>query len=83
VGTNDWILIVVASFFSYLLLAIHYEEKRATDRRKVNLGPPNGIERRSGRDRRRDSLAHYLAWVLRRQCKRLGALVGLKGSSKC
>ena len=74
-GTNSWILIVVAAFFGYLLLAIHYEEKRKTDRRKVNLGPPNGIERRSGRDRRRDSMTHYLAWVLRSQLKRLVGLV--------
>ena len=70
-GTNDWILIVVAAFFGYLLLAIHYEEKRSTDRRKRNLGPPDGIERRSGKDRRRDSLTRYLAWVLRSQCRRL------------
>jgi hypothetical protein len=75
VGTNSWILIVVALFFCYLLLAIHYEEKRAMDRRKANLGPPNGIERRSGKDRRRDSVLHYLAWVLRRQCRRLVGLV--------
>ncbi len=80
-GTNSWILIVVAAFFGYLLLAIHYEEKRATDRRKVNLGPPNGIERRSGKDRRRDSLLHYLSWVLRCQVRRLGNSVRQKGPS--
>jgi hypothetical protein len=72
VSANNWILIIVALFFGYLLLAIHYEEKRSVDRRKVNLGPPGGIERRSGKDRRRDSLLHYLAWVLRSQLKRLG-----------
>jgi hypothetical protein len=71
VGTNSWILAVVALFFTYLLLAIHHAEKRSTDRRKVNLGPPGGIERRSGKDRRRDSLSHYLAWVFRCQLKRL------------
>jgi len=81
VGTNDYILILVALFFSYLLLAIHYEEKRMTDRRKVNLGPPNGIERRSGKDRRRDSLMNYLMWVLRSQLKRLVGLVKPKSSS--
>lgn len=73
-GTNDLILIVVALFFSYMLLAIHYEQKRTTDRRKRNLGPPGGIERRSGRDRRRDSLATYLGWVFRSQCRRLVGL---------
>lgn len=73
-GTNDWILIVAASFFVYLLMAIHYEETRTTDRRKVNLGPPNGIERRSGKDRRRNSMTHYLAWVLRNQVRRLARL---------
>ena len=31
-GINDCLLIVVAAFFGYLLLAIHYEEKRATER---------------------------------------------------
>jgi hypothetical protein len=81
VGTNDFLLIVVALFFGYLLLAIHYEEKRRTDRRKVNLGPPDGIERRSGKDRRRDSLAHYVMWVLRSQMKRVAGLVSKKGSS--
>ena len=77
-GTNDYLLIVVGSFFGYLLLAVHYEEKRATDRRKRNLGPPNGIERRSGKDRRRDSLTHYLRWVLRSQLKRLSRLLKKK-----
>ena len=71
-GINDCILLVVALLFGYLLLAIHYEEKRAKDRRKQNLGPPDGIERRSGRDRRRDSVLHYVAWVLRSQLRRLG-----------
>jgi hypothetical protein len=71
-GINDCLLIVVAAFFSYLLLAIHYEEKRATERRKQDLGPPDGVERRSGKDRRRDSVLHYVAWVLRRQVARLG-----------
>jgi hypothetical protein len=80
VGTNDYLLMVVAIFFGYLLLAIHYEEKRRTDRRKQNLGPPHGIERRSGRDRRRDSLMRYLGWVLRSQVKRFGRLVTRKGA---
>ena len=74
-GINDCLLIVVALFFGYLLLAIHYEETRSTDRRKVNLGPPNGIERRSGKDRRRNSMPRYLAWVLRSQGRRLGRLL--------
>ena len=71
-GINDSILIVVALLFGYLLLAIHYEEKRAKDRRKEDLGPPDGLERRCGRDRRRDSVLHYVAWVLRSQIRRLG-----------
>jgi hypothetical protein len=71
-GINDCILIVVAVLFGYLLLAIHYEEKRATERRKQDLGPPDGVERRSGKDRRRDSVLHYVAWVLRSQVRRLG-----------
>lgn len=74
-GTNDQILILVGLFFGYLLLAIHYEEKRSTDRRKRNLGPPDGRERRSGKDRRKDSLTRYLGWVLRAQVKRLLGLV--------
>ncbi|MDP1830435.1 MAG: hypothetical protein Q8K67_00105 [Geothrix sp.] len=73
-GTNDFILIVVALFFSYLLLAIHYEQKRTTDRRKRNLGPPDGSERRSGQDRRHDSLMTYLGWVFRSQFRRLVGL---------
>jgi hypothetical protein len=81
VSTNNWILIIVALLFGYLLLAVHYEEKRSKDRRKVNLGPPGGIERRSGRDRRRDSLLHYLAWVLRSQLRRLGGVGKPKGTS--
>jgi hypothetical protein len=82
VGTNSWILIVVALFFSYMFLAVHYEEKRATDRRKVNLGPPDGMkERRSGKDRRRNSLARYLGWVLRSQLRRLSGRMNPKGTS--
>ena len=75
-GTNDAILILVAVFFGYLALAIHYEEKRTTDRRKRDLGPPDGIERRSGQDRRRNSLVNYLRWVLTSQLRRLARLVG-------
>ncbi len=81
-GTNSWILIIVASFFGYMILAVHYEEKRATDRRKVNLGPPEGMtERRFGKDRRRDSLTYFLGWVLRSQLKRLAGLVKPNGAS--
>lgn len=72
-GINDCLLIVVATFFSYLLLAIYHEEKRATERRKQDQGPPKGIEQRSGKDRRRDSLLHYGAWLLRSQTRRLGS----------
>lgn len=71
-GINDCLLIVVAAFFSYLLLAVHYEGKRATDRRKQDLGPPDGIERRSGKDRRQNSHLKYMTWVLRSQVRRLG-----------
>ena len=74
-GTNDWMLLIVAAFFGYLWLAIHYEEKRSIDRRKRDIGPPGGIERRSGKDRRRNSLTHYLGWVLRSQIRRLSRLV--------
>ena len=70
-GTNDSILLVVALFFGCLLLAIHYEELRTADRRKQELGPPSGIERRSVPDRRRDSLGAYLEWVVRAFFKRL------------
>lgn len=80
-GINDYILIVVAVFFGYLLLAIHYEEKRATERRKLNLGPPDGVERRSGKDRRRDSVLHYVAWVLRSQLRRMGGAMSGKGTA--
>ena len=77
-GINDSILIVVALLFGYLLLAIHYEEKRAKDRRKQDAGPPDGVERRSGKDRRRDSVLHYVAWVLRSQLRRMGGLMTKK-----
>jgi hypothetical protein len=80
-GINDSILIIVALLLGYLLLAIHYEEKRATDRRKQNLGPPDGVERRSGKDRRRDSVLHYVAWVLRSQIRRLGGSKKDKGTA--
>ena len=80
-GINDCLLIVVALSFGYLLLAIHYEEKRATERRKQNLGPPDGIERRSGKDRRRDSVLHYVAWVLRSQIRRLGGARSGQGTA--
>jgi hypothetical protein len=72
VGINDYLLLVVALFFGYLLLAVHYEGKRVTDRRKRNLGPPDGIERRSGKDRRQNSHMKYMAWVLHSQAMRLG-----------
>lgn len=81
-GTNDWLLIVVALFFALLLQAVHYEAKRTTDRRKHDIGPPYGIERRSGKIRRRDSLTHYLGWVLRSQARRLGRLLTGKGPSE-
>lgn len=71
-GINDYLLLVVALFFGYLLLAVHYEGKRVADRRKRNLGPPDGIERRIGGDRRQNSHMKYLAWVLRTQIRRLG-----------
>jgi len=72
VGTFDLMLVVVALFFGGLLLAVHYEQKRTKDRRKQNLGPPGGIERRSGLDRRQNSLSKYLKWVFRAQLRRLG-----------
>jgi hypothetical protein len=80
-GINDCILLVVALLFGYLLLAIHYEEKRATERRKQDLGPPDGIERRCGKDRRRDSVLHYVAWVLRSQLRRMGGSKAGKGTA--
>lgn len=80
-GTNDAILILVALFFGYLALAIHYEEKRATDRRKRDLGPPDGIERRSRQDRRRNSLLNDLRWALRSQLRRLARRPGPKGGT--
>ena len=80
-GFNDSILIVVALLFGYLLLAIHYEEKRAKDRRKEDLGPPDGLERRCGRGRRRDSVLHYVAWVLRSQLRRLGGSKSGQGTA--
>jgi hypothetical protein len=72
VGINDYLLLVVALFFGYLLLAVHYEGKRVTDRRKRNLGPPDGIERRTGGDRRKNSHVKYMTWVLHSQVRRLG-----------
>ena len=71
-GINDCLLIVVATFFTYLLLAVHYEGKRATDRRKRNLGPPDGLERRTGGDRRQNSHLKYMTWVLHTRLRRLG-----------
>lgn len=71
-GTFDLMLVVVALFFGGLLLAVHYEQKRTMDRRQQNLGPPGGIERRSGQDRRQNSLSKYLKWVFRAQLRRLG-----------
>jgi hypothetical protein len=80
-GINDTILIVVALFFAYLLLAIHYEEKRSTERRKQDLGPPDGVERRHSKGRRRDSVLHYVAWVLRSQIRRMGGSKSGKGTA--
>ena len=80
-GINDYILIIVGLFFGYLLLAIHYEEKRSTERRKQNLGPPDGVERRRSKDRRRDSVLHYVAWVLRSQLRRMGGSKKDKGTA--
>jgi hypothetical protein len=71
-GINDGLLLVVAVFFGYLLLAVHYEGKRVTDRRKRDLGPPDGIERRSGMDRRQNSHMKYMTWVLHSRLRRLG-----------
>ncbi len=64
VGTNDHILIVVALFFGLLLLAIHQEEKRTTDRRLHDIGPPDGIERRINPGRREKSWWTSMLWLL-------------------
>ena len=80
-GINDSILIVVALLFGYLLLAIHYEGKRAADRRKQDIGPLDGVQRRFDKGRRRDSVLHYVAWVLRSQVRRLGGSKSGQGTA--
>jgi hypothetical protein len=67
-GTNDYILLVVACFFGLVTYSIRQDEKRKAERRKQVL--PHPIERRK-QERRRRSPSGYLAWVLRSQWSKL------------
>lgn len=77
-GTNDYCLILIALFFGYLMLAIRFEEKRTIEQRKIDSGPPGGIEKRAGTGRRRDSFNAYLIWAFRSGWKRLIGLFARK-----
>jgi len=64
-GTADYCLIVAVLFFALVTLCLKHDEHRRRDRRQRNLGPPNGIERRSGKDRRGNSTTAFVLWTLR------------------
>ncbi|GLH73727.1 hypothetical protein GETHLI_22290 [Geothrix limicola] len=72
-ATNDLLLIVVAAFFGYLLLAIRQDEKRKVERRTRDLGPPGDLERRS-MERRLSSPS--LVWAFRAMGRSLGRHLG-------
>lgn len=73
-ATNDLLLIVVACFFGYLLLAIRQDERRRLERRKGDLGAPEGLERR--RSERRQSGPAHLGWPFPFRGRRLGGRLG-------
>jgi len=70
-GTIEYCILILVLMAGLMALSIAHDEKRRCDRRKQNLGPPNGIERRSGKDRRGNSLLAYLWWICRSRWHRL------------
>lgn len=62
VGTNIYLLLVVLIFFGLLAYSIHKEDKRTTERRKLDIPPL--IERRR-QDRRDHGPWASLGWSLR------------------
>jgi hypothetical protein len=70
-GTIEYCILILVLMAGLMALSIAHDEKRRCDRRKQNLGPPNGIERRSGKDRRGNSLTAYVLWILRSRWHRI------------
>ena len=66
-GTVDYCILTVLLLSGLVALSIKHEEQRMADRRQRTAPPPGGLERRSGKDRRRDSLAAYVLWAARAQ----------------
>lgn len=73
-GTADYCALVVLLLAGLIALSIRQEEKRGADRRQRDGSPPDGFERRLGRDRRDRSLPAYLAWATRSQWLKLRSL---------
>ncbi len=70
-GPADYCALVVILLAGLVTLSIRQEEKRCRERRQHSARPPQGIERRSGRDRRRRSFGAWMGWAVRSQWQKL------------
>jgi hypothetical protein len=73
-GTIDYCILVILLLLGLVALAVKHEGKRVADRRQHKGQPPDGIERRSGKDRRGNSLTAYVLWAMGSQWSRLRKL---------
>ncbi len=70
-GTADYCALVVLLLAGLVALSIRQEEKRCLERRQNHGTPPDGVERRSGRDRRQRSVGAWVAWAARTQWRKV------------
>ena len=70
-GTADYCLVLVVIFFALLLWSLRQEEQRRLERRKVDLPPPDGVERRKHPERRGRGWFGSAVWALHRRWSRL------------
>lgn len=59
--------LVIIAFFALVIHAIHQEEQRKAERRRLDL--PHPVERRH-KDRRQKSMRAYLFWAVKAQKSR-------------
>jgi hypothetical protein len=73
-GTADYCALVVVLLAGLVAIMIRQEERRLADRRKPHKLLPGGLERRSGKDRRRHAIRDHVGWGLEAVRLRLGRL---------
>jgi len=66
-GTVDYCILVILLLSGLVAVSIKQDEQRRGDRRQHSGLPPDGIDRRSGKDRRGHSLAAFVLWAGRTQ----------------